>query len=127
MKPRADRPENVAAVQLSGRKEVQRGGEEANPRRASHRWQKQEVGVDARMKQSVEEVQKERRTKNHGVLVRIGLSDRGHDTRMKYPIEKRRDRKNKSNKGTRRPDIEERTGRTNRRAHQDKRPESPDE
>ena len=83
--------------------------------------------IDAGMEEGVEKPEKERDAEDDAVLVGIGMGDGRGDGGMKDAVEKGGDGKDEADQWTGSANVKESAGGANRRAHEDKRAEGPDE
>ena len=123
MRARADGAKNMAAIELAGGKEIQRGSEESNPRGAADRIDKQILYRNTGINQGRHQVQKKRIAEGERSLrfrkdEKFGVHD---------AVEERGDGKDKSNERAAGAHVEERTIGADARAHQDEGAESTDE
>ena len=84
------------------------------------------MGIDAGMKERVEETEKEWGAEDDGVLIGIDMSDGGDDRRMKDAINQGRNGKNKADERAGSAYVKKRACGANRGAHENERAESPD-
>ena len=117
----------MAAVELSGGQEIQRGNEEADPSGAACRGKQKEVGIDARVKQGVEKAEEKGCAEDDAVLVGIQLSDRRDDAGVKYAENEGGYGKDKTGERAGGADVKEGAGGANWRTNQDECPEGSDE
>ena len=120
---RTDGAENVAAIELSGRKKIERGGEEADPRGAADGVDKQMAGGKAGMKNGSEEMQNERAAEDDGG----GRVNVGDDFGMHHAVDQRGNSEDEADERAAGTDVEQRAIGTNGRAHQDERAEGANE
>lgn len=125
MGPRIDRPNNVAAIELAHGKQIQCGGEKADPRGATDGMEHEVGGVGIGLKNSGHEFQDERHTEDY---VGIGIEiQSGDDASMEYSVSQCGQSEEKAHQRTRGAHIEERATGTNGRADQNEGAESSDQ
>ena len=95
--------EDVTAVELAGGEEVERGGEESDPGGAADRVEKEEVRIDAGMKERVEEPEEKRNAEDDGVLVGIRVGDGRDETGVKDAVRRAGTAKTKPTNGPEAP------------------------
>jgi len=125
MKTREDGAEDVTAIELSGGEEVEGGGEKTDPCGAANRVQKEEVWIDAGMKEGVEKAEEQGGAEDESVG--IGLGDSGDDGGMEDAVEQSRNGEDKTYQRTGGTDVEESAGGANGRTDQDKSAKGADE
>lgn len=127
MGTRAEGAKNVAAVELRGGQKVEGGGEEADPGGAANGRKEQAVGVDARVKERVQQAEEQRSAEDHVRLRRIGMDERGDDGGMHNAVNERGNSENKSYERTGGTHVEESACGANGRTDEDERAESANE
>lgn len=122
-----DGAEYVAAVELCGGEQVERGGKESDPGGTADGREKEHLGINARMKEGVEPAQKQGSAEEDVGLRRIGMCESRNDTGVKHAIEERRDGKDKTDERAGRANVEESAIGADRRTHENERAEGADE
>ena len=115
-------PKDVAAVELSDREEIERGGEETYPGSAADRMKQKRGWRHARMKYGGEETKEERSAEYQLDVRKVG--DAGNDFRVQNAEDESRDGEDKSDERAGSADIEESTGGFHRGADEDEGAES---
>jgi hypothetical protein len=122
---RAEGAQDVAAIKLRDWKQIERGGEEADPRGSTDGGKQQQACIDAGVKERVQKTKDERRAEN-----KIGVSGIGeteNNLRMKDPVNERWYGECKAYKRARGADIEESAIGANGRADEDEGAKGADE
>lgn len=127
MKARAHGTKNVAAVELCGGEQVERGGKESDPGGTSDGREKEHLGINAWVKKSIEPAQKQGSAEEDVGLRRIGVSESRNDTGVKHAIEQRGDGKDKTDERAGSADVEESAIGADGRTHKNERAEGADE
>lgn len=126
MEAGVDGAEDVAAIELSGGEEIQGGGEKADPGGAANGWEKKDMGIDAGMKEGVEELEEKRGAEDDAVLRGVGMSDGGNDVGVQYAIEECGDGEAEADERAGSADVEEGAGGANGGTDHDEGAESAD-
>jgi hypothetical protein len=84
------------------------------------------VGVDAGMKEGIEEAEEKRGTEDDAILVRVEMSDGRDEAGMKDAIEKSGDGKDEADQWTGSANVKESAGGANGGAHEDEGAEGAD-
>ncbi len=122
---RAERAQDVATVELRGGKQIERSGEQADPRGASYRVQQKTADRNAGMKQRGENSKDQRRAKNDAGVSRI--AEARDEFCMEDPVDERRDGNHETHERARCADVEQCPSRSNGRADQNEGAERTDE
>lgn len=125
MRARTNRTHDVAAIELTHGKQIERGGEQADPGGAADGMKKQVGGMRVGLENGGDELEDQRHAKGDvGVGIEI---QRGNNPGVEYTVSKRRQSKNETDERTRGADIEQRTGGANGRANHDESAEGADQ
>jgi hypothetical protein len=125
MQARADGTEDMAAVQLADRKEVQGGHEQTNPRGAADGRKEKRAGVNAGVEEGVKKSQQQRHAE--GDIGLIEIREARHEFRVNDSVEKSRDGEDEAHKRARSANIKEGAVGANGGADQNKSAERADE
>src|SRR5450432_22748 len=116
MSARTQGTKDVSAVELRGWEQIQRGGEQANPRGASDRMQQQTAGGNSRMNERGEQMQDQRRPQ-HDAGVR-GIVKTWNKLGVQDAENQRGHCDDKAHQRARRAHVKERASSPNRRANE---------
>jgi len=112
----AERTQDMPAVELRGRQQIERCGEQSDPRRAPYRMQQKAARRNTRVQQRREQMQDERRAKDNARVRRI--AEPGNEFSVEDPKNKRRHRDDESNERTGSADVKQGASGPNRRTNQ---------
>ena len=125
MRARTDGAHNVASIELTDGKEVERSGEKSDPRRAAHRMQQQVTDTGIGMYDRGDEIKNQRSSENY-IRTRID-GEGGNYFGVQDAIEERGQRHDESDERAGGADIEESARGADGRANENECAESADE